>query len=174
MPGINTVCRIAAEIGAQNDFDQGLLCEAFELHTALADKFIEPVDVADSNDPKIDPVGACVGMKGSRIHSIVRELQNENIDVINFTENMDLYISRSLSPAKITSIKVEEEEGSSLKNNDSSNDDGHDDDVDVVCFGSNHGDRCDEDEGAGDVSMHGDLRVEYTRMDCNFNATLKL
>lgn len=63
----------------------------------------------ESYDDRIDPVGACVGMKGSRIHSIVRELQNENIDVINFTENMDLYISRALSPAKITSIKIEEE-----------------------------------------------------------------
>jgi len=59
----------------------------------------------------IDPVGACVGMKGSRIHSIVRELQNENIDVINFTENLELYITRALSPAKISSIKVEREEG---------------------------------------------------------------
>jgi N utilization substance protein A len=65
----------------------------------------------ESYDDRIDPVGACVGMKGSRIHSIVRELQNENIDVINFTDNMDLYISRALSPAKITSIKVEEDEG---------------------------------------------------------------
>lgn len=63
----------------------------------------------ESYDDRIDPVGACVGMKGSRIHSIVRELQNENIDVINFTDNMDLYISRALSPAKITSIKIEEE-----------------------------------------------------------------
>lgn len=63
----------------------------------------------ESYDDRIDPVGACVGMKGSRIHSIVRELQNENIDVINYTENMDLYISRALSPAKITSIKIEEE-----------------------------------------------------------------
>lgn len=63
----------------------------------------------ESYDDRIDPVGACVGMKGSRIHSIVRELQNENIDVINFTDNMDLYISRSLSPAKISSIKIEEE-----------------------------------------------------------------
>ncbi len=62
----------------------------------------------ESYDDRIDPVGACVGMKGSRIHSIVRELQNENIDVINFTENLDLYISRALSPAKIVSIKVEE------------------------------------------------------------------
>jgi N utilization substance protein A len=65
----------------------------------------------ESYDDRIDPVGACVGMKGSRIHSIVRELQNENIDVINFTDNMELYISRALSPAKITSIKVEEDEG---------------------------------------------------------------
>jgi N utilization substance protein A len=65
----------------------------------------------ESYDDRIDPVGACVGMKGSRIHSIVRELQNENIDVINFTENLDLYISRALSPAKITDIKVEKDEG---------------------------------------------------------------
>lgn len=65
----------------------------------------------ESYDDRIDPVGACVGMKGSRIHSIVRELQNENIDVINYTDNMDLYISRALSPAKISSIKIDEEEG---------------------------------------------------------------
>jgi len=62
----------------------------------------------ESYDDRIDPVGACVGMKGSRIHSIVRELQNENIDVINFTDNMELYIQRALSPAKISSIKMEE------------------------------------------------------------------
>ncbi|MEQ8363177.1 MAG: transcription termination factor NusA [Cyclobacteriaceae bacterium] len=65
----------------------------------------------ESYDDRIDPVGACVGMKGSRIHAIVRELQNENIDVINYTENLDLYITRSLSPAKITSIKVDKENG---------------------------------------------------------------
>lgn len=65
----------------------------------------------ESYDDRIDPVGACVGMKGSRIHSIVRELQNENIDVINFTDNMELYITRALSPAKITSMKVDEENG---------------------------------------------------------------
>ena len=63
----------------------------------------------ESYDDRIDPVGACVGMKGSRIHSIVRELQNENIDVINCTDNLELYIQRALSPAKITSIKVEED-----------------------------------------------------------------
>ncbi|MGJ3234483.1 transcription termination factor NusA [Marivirga sp.] len=63
----------------------------------------------ESYDDRIDPVGACVGMKGSRIHSIVRELQNENIDVINFTENMELYIQRALSPAKISSMKIDEE-----------------------------------------------------------------
>ncbi|MGB3585737.1 MAG: transcription termination factor NusA [Tunicatimonas sp.] len=63
-----------------------------------------------SYDDRIDPVGACVGMKGSRIHSIVRELQNENIDVINFTDNLELYITRSLSPAKISSIKIDEDE----------------------------------------------------------------
>ena len=61
----------------------------------------------ESYDDRIDPVGACVGMKGSRIHSIVRELQNENIDVINYTDNLELYIARALSPAKITSIKVD-------------------------------------------------------------------
>lgn len=62
----------------------------------------------ESFDDRIDPVGACVGMKGSRIHSIVRELQNENIDVINYTDNLDLYISRALSPAKISNIKIDE------------------------------------------------------------------
>jgi transcription termination/antitermination protein NusA len=65
----------------------------------------------ESYDDRIDPVGACVGMKGSRIHSIVRELQNENIDVINFTENLDLFVQRALSPAKITSIKADKENG---------------------------------------------------------------
>ena len=65
----------------------------------------------ESYDDRIDPVGACVGMKGSRIHAIVRELQNENIDVINYTDNLELYISRSLSPAKITSMKIDEENG---------------------------------------------------------------
>ncbi|MEP6259978.1 MAG: transcription termination factor NusA [Gillisia sp.] len=63
----------------------------------------------DSYDDRIDPVGACVGMKGSRIHSIVRELGNENIDVINYTSNDQLFITRALSPAKITSIKLDEE-----------------------------------------------------------------
>ncbi len=61
----------------------------------------------ESFDDRIDPVGACVGMKGSRIHSIVRELNNENIDVINYTDNLDLYITRALAPAKISSIRVE-------------------------------------------------------------------
>jgi N utilization substance protein A len=63
----------------------------------------------DSYDDRIDPVGACVGMKGSRIHGIVRELGNENIDVINFTNNSQLLITRALSPAKITSLKIDEE-----------------------------------------------------------------
>jgi len=63
----------------------------------------------ESYDDRIDPVGACVGMKGSRIHSIVRELNNENIDVINYTENLELLISRSLSPAKISSMQIDRE-----------------------------------------------------------------
>jgi len=62
----------------------------------------------ESYDERVDPVGACVGMKGSRIHGIVRELRNENIDVINYTNNTQLYITRSLSPAKITSMKIDE------------------------------------------------------------------
>ncbi len=64
----------------------------------------------ESYDDRIDPVGACVGVKGSRIHGIVRELRNENIDVINYTQNMQLFIQRALSPAKVTSIKLNEEE----------------------------------------------------------------
>src|SRR3546814_7832927 len=63
----------------------------------------------ESYDDRIDPVGACVGMKGSRIHGIVRELRNENIDVINYTTNIQLYIQRALSPAKINSIKINDE-----------------------------------------------------------------
>ena len=64
----------------------------------------------ESYDDRIDPVGACVGMKGSRIHGIVRELKNENIDVINYTSNQQLLIQRALSPAKITSMEINEEE----------------------------------------------------------------
>lgn len=63
----------------------------------------------DSYDDRIDPVGACVGMKGSRIHGIVRELGNENIDVINHTNNLQLFISRALSPARVNSLKIDEE-----------------------------------------------------------------
>ncbi len=64
----------------------------------------------ESYDDRIDPVGACVGVKGSRIHGIVRELRNENIDVINYTNNINLFISRALSPAKISSIRLNEVE----------------------------------------------------------------
>jgi len=63
----------------------------------------------DSYDDRIDPVGACVGMKGSRIHGIVRELGNENIDVINYTNNIQLFITRSLNPARVNSMKFDEE-----------------------------------------------------------------
>ena len=62
----------------------------------------------ESYDDRIDPVGACVGMKGSRIHGIVRELRNENIDIVNFTNNLNLYIQRSLTPAKVTKIDIDE------------------------------------------------------------------
>lgn len=70
----------------------------------------------DTYDDRVDPVGACVGMRGSRIHGIVRELGNENIDVVNYTENQQLYISRALSPAKVSSVEIlkalsEEEKG---------------------------------------------------------------
>lgn len=65
----------------------------------------------ESYDERIDPVGACVGMKGARIHGIVRELRNENIDVINYSENLKLYIQRSLSPAKISKVNIVEDEG---------------------------------------------------------------
>ncbi|MFN4082654.1 MAG: transcription termination factor NusA [Bacteroidia bacterium] len=65
--------------------------------------------VVESYDDRIDPVGACVGMKGSRIHGIVRELRNENIDVINYTTNLSLLVQRALSPAKISNIKVDDE-----------------------------------------------------------------
>ena len=63
----------------------------------------------ESYDERIDPVGACVGMKGARIHGIVRELRNENIDVINYTDNIQLFITRSLSPAKVSSIQLDED-----------------------------------------------------------------
>lgn len=65
--------------------------------------------VVESYDDRIDPVGACVGMKGSRIHGIVRELKNENIDIINYTANNNLLIQRALAPAKITSLVIDEE-----------------------------------------------------------------
>ncbi len=65
----------------------------------------------ESYDDRIDPVGACVGMKGSRIHGIVRELNNENIDIVNFTNNKNLFIQRSLTPARVTSIVIDDEEG---------------------------------------------------------------
>jgi len=65
----------------------------------------------ESYDDRIDPVGACVGMKGSRIHGIVRELKNENIDIVNYTANLTLFIQRSLTPAKVSSININEEKG---------------------------------------------------------------
>ncbi len=65
----------------------------------------------ESYDERIDPVGACVGVKGSRIHGIVRELRNENIDVINYTSNPSLFIQRALSPARVSTIRIDEEEG---------------------------------------------------------------
>ncbi|WP_068596326.1 transcription termination factor NusA [Vaginella massiliensis] len=68
----------------------------------------------ESYDDRIDPVGACVGMKGSRIHSIVRELRNENIDVINYTTNLNLFIARALSPAAISKIEIDEEHQKAL------------------------------------------------------------
>lgn len=67
--------------------------------------------VVESYDDRVDPVGACVGMKGARIHGIVRELRNENIDVINYTSNLNLLIQRALSPAKITSVEILEDDG---------------------------------------------------------------
>ncbi len=87
--------------------------EVFDGLIMVKDLVREPGEKAkvavESYDDRIDPVGACVGMKGSRIHSIVRELGNENIDVINYTVNTQLYIQRALSPAKITSLHIDEE-----------------------------------------------------------------
>jgi N utilization substance protein A len=87
--------------------------EVFDGVIQVKDVVREPGEKAkvavDSYDDRIDPVGACVGVKGSRIHGIVRELGNENIDVINWTNNTQLYISRALSPAKIVSMTIDEE-----------------------------------------------------------------
>ena len=86
--------------------------EVFDGLITIKNIFREPGERAkvavESYDDRIDPVGACVGMKGSRIHGIVRELHNENIDVINYTNNTSLYITRALSPAKISSVKLDE------------------------------------------------------------------
>jgi transcription termination/antitermination protein NusA len=87
--------------------------EILEGHIIIKQIVREPGERAkvavESYDDRIDPVGACVGMKGSRIHGIVRELRNENIDIINFTSNKSLLIQRALNPAKITSISLNEE-----------------------------------------------------------------
>ncbi len=102
--------------------DPRFLCRLFELEVPeIHDGLITIKDVArkpgerakiavESYDERIDPVGACVGIKGSRIHGIVRELRNENIDVISYTSNPQLYIQRALSPAKISSMRLNEEE----------------------------------------------------------------
>lgn len=101
--------------------DPKFLEKLFELEIPeISDKFITIKKVAripgekakvavESYDDRIDPVGACVGMKGSRIHPIVRELKNENIDVINYTSNINLYITRALNPAKISMIEIDED-----------------------------------------------------------------
>ncbi len=85
--------------------------EIYDGHITIKKIVREPGERAkvavESFDDRIDPVGACVGMKGSRIHTIVRELGNENIDVINFTDNLELLISRALSPAKISSMQID-------------------------------------------------------------------
>ncbi len=87
--------------------------EIYDGHIVIKKIVREPGERAkvavESLDDRIDPVGACVGMKGSRIHTIVRELGNENIDVINYTDNLELLISRALSPAKITSMQIDRE-----------------------------------------------------------------
>lgn len=102
--------------------DERFLRRLFELEVPeIRDELIKIKDVArkpgerakiavESYDERIDPVGACVGIKGSRIHGIVRELRNENIDVISYTTNPQLYIQRALSPAKISSMRLNEEE----------------------------------------------------------------
>ncbi len=94
---------------------EGEVPEVYEGVITIRKIVREPGDRAkvavESYDDRIDPVGACVGMKGSRIHSIVRECCNENIDVINYTENIDLLISRALAPAKVTAIKIDERKG---------------------------------------------------------------
>jgi len=73
----------------------------------------------ESQDNRIDAVGACVGMKGVRIHAIVRELNNENIDVINFTEDIELFIQRALAPAKLNNIEIDEDEMKAVVSADS-------------------------------------------------------
>ena len=84
--------------------------EVIEIKAAARDPGSRAKIAVKTNDKRIDPVGACVGVKGSRIHGIVRELRNENIDVINYTSNIQLFIQRALSPAKISSIVLHEED----------------------------------------------------------------
>ena len=109
--GINTITDFLQKKGVKSDGSPNALVDA-ETYALLEKEFgagravnSERVNIRE----RIDPVGACVGMKGSRIYSIVKELRNENIDVVNYTANPTLMIQRSLNPAKVSSITIDEE-----------------------------------------------------------------